>query len=77
MSDFESCTAETLTPTRTWRPSGRRACQTFTSRQAWASTQRPSGTIWPVSSATGMNSAGTIMPRSGCFQRMSASTPSR
>ena len=31
------------------------------------------GTISPISSATGMNSAGEIMPRSGCFQRSRAS----
>jgi hypothetical protein len=31
--------------------------------------------ISPASSATGMNSAGEIMPRSGCRQRSSASQP--
>jgi len=31
------------------------------------------GQIMPVSSAMGMNSIGAIMPRSGCFQRISAS----
>ncbi len=77
MSDCESCTAETLTDTRTWRPSGRRACHTWTSRQACASTQRPSVTICPVCSATGMNSAGSTRPRAGCCQRTSASTPSK
>ena len=33
------------------------------------------GTISPVSSAIGMNSAGDTIPRSGCRQRNSASNP--
>ena len=56
-----------LTATRT--SSGQRAH----SMQAWRSTQSPISTIRPISSATGMNSAGEIMPRSGCGQRSSAS----
>ena len=39
------------------------------------STQRPIGTMSPVSSASGMNWSGATMPRSGWFQRSSASTP--
>ena len=39
------------------------------------STQRPIGTIRPVSSASGMKSTGWIRPRSGCCQRTSASAP--
>ena len=46
-------------------PAGRRA----------RSTQRPSGTIRPVSSASGMNASGRTRPRCGCIQRTSASTP--
>ena len=38
------------------------------------STQRPSGTISPVSSASGMKSPGGTRPRAGCRQRTSAST---
>jgi hypothetical protein len=67
--------AETLTPTRTWRPSGSRACQTLTSRQAWASTQRPSGTIWPVFLGDRDELRSAIKPRCGCCQRINASTP--
>ena len=39
-------------------------------------TQRPIGTISPVFSAIGMNSAGEMRPRSGWSQRSSASKPS-
>ena len=35
----------------------------------------PSGTISPVCSATGMNWLGGMNPRTGCRQRISASTP--
>ena len=52
-------------------PSG----QCAASAQALRNTHSPSGTMSPISSATGMNSAGEIMPRSGCFQRSSASQP--
>ena len=44
-------------------------------RQAVSSTQRPSGTIRPVSSAIGMNDSGATRPRVGCCQRTSASKP--
>ena len=50
-------------------------CQLASSLQAWCSTQRPSGTISPVSSARAMKSEGGTMPRWVCFQRSSASTP--
>lgn len=46
-----------------------RAC-----RPASAGNQAPIGTIKPVSSAIGMNSAGARMPRSGCCQRSGVST---
>ena len=46
-----------------------------TCRQARSSTQRPSGTTRPVSSASGMNASGLTRPRCGCIQRTSASTP--
>ena len=38
-------------------------------------TQRPIGTIKPVSSASGMKSSGGMIPFSGSNQRISASTP--
>ncbi|MCY1306235.1 hypothetical protein D9M70_560860 [compost metagenome] len=43
--------------------------------QADCSAQRPNGRISPVSSASGTNSEGITMPRSGCCQRISASAP--
>ena len=43
--------------------------------QAWRRTQPPSGTIRPVSSASGMNSIGGTMPRVGWRQRTRASAP--
>ena len=43
--------------------------------QACFSTQRPIGTISPVSSASGMNCIGGSTPSSGWVQRSSASTP--
>ena len=49
--------------------------QRIASRQAWLSTHSPSGTISPISSASGMNSAGDTRPRSGWRQRSSASKP--
>ena len=45
------------------------------SEQAFSMTVAPTGTISPDSSRSGMNSAGDTRPRSGCFQRSSASTP--
>ena len=45
------------------------------SQQACLSTHSPIGTIRPISSASGMNSAGETMPRLGEFQRSSASQP--
>ena len=44
-------------------------------RTARRSTSSVSGLIRPVCSARGMNSSGLIVPRSGCSQRASASTP--
>ncbi len=49
------------------------SCQRLACRHASRSTKRPIATIIPVSSASGMNSAGMIVPRSGCSQRTSAS----
>ena len=53
---------------------GRRATRVAW-RQAVSSTHRPSGTIRPVSSASGMNDSGGTRPRTGCCQRTSASKP--
>jgi hypothetical protein len=44
-------------------------------RQACRSTHSPKGTISPISSASGMKSAGETKPRSGWRQRSSASKP--
>ncbi len=49
--------------------SARRACA-----HACSSTQRPMGTIIPVSSATSMKSTGITRPRVGCAQRSRASS---
>ena len=56
------------------RESGRDACQRAACAHAPSSTHRPIGSISPLSSAIGMNSAGSIRPRVGCSQRRSAST---
>src|SRR5688572_7283876 len=45
------------------------------SAQACLRTHSPIGTTRPVSSATGMNSAGATAPRVRCRQRRSASKP--
>ena len=44
-------------------------------RQASSTTHAPIGTIRPVCSAIGMKTGGTTMPRSGWYQRISASAP--
>ena len=54
---------------------GSSACIERAWRQPSRSTQRPIGTIRPVSSASGMNCVGGTRPRSGWCQRSSASTP--
>ena len=54
-------------PSRSWH--------SFICRQASRSTQAPISTMSPVSSASGMNSIGGTRPRSGWFQRSSASAP--
>ena len=51
------------------------ACQTAACRLASAITHSLIGRIRPVRSASGMKSSGAIMPRSGSFQRRSASAP--
>ena len=66
---LENWCAETLTATRS-SPG-----QLAASAQAWRSAHSPSRSIRLVSSAIGMNSAGLIGPRSGWFQRISASNP--
>ncbi len=54
---------------------GPMSAQTRAWAQAVRSTHSPIGTMRPVSSASGMNSVGEMMPRSGWRQRTSASTP--
>ena len=51
------------------------SAQPCASSQARPIAQRPTGTISPISSSSGTNSAGKTTPRSGWFQRSSASTP--
>ena len=67
--------ADRLTATLSGGRSGNRRFQSATWRQDRSSTNAPRGRISPVSSATGMNSAGAISPRAGWFQRTRASTP--
>ena len=61
-----------LTAISTGVPASRQAthCRTAVSR-----TNRVSGLISPVCSASGMNSSGGTLPHSGWLQRSSASTP--
>ena len=56
------------------RASGRSWCQATLCWQARSITQRPIGWISPLSSATGMKSEGSIIPRFGWSQRSSASS---
>ena len=65
--------AETLTEMVSGSPSSP-AFQLAACSQASSSTQRPIGTISPVSSASGMKSSGRTMAPSRC-QRSSASKP--
>ena len=46
------------------------SAQATASRHERSRTQRPSAMIWPVSSATGMKSAGDTQPRLGWRQRL-------
>ena len=65
--------AETFTATRTGaRPA---FCQAMLWKQAWRITHSPIGRIRPVSSASGMKSAGETWPISSLRQRSSASMP--
>jgi len=50
-------------------------CHTASWAQAVRKTHSPSGMMWPVSSASGMNSAGETIPASSSGQRTSASAP--
>ena len=72
MSGSESCRVDRLTKTR--RP-GEMLAHSAAWRHASCNTKRPIGTISPVSSATPTKSDGGINPRSGSFQRSSASVP--
>ena len=51
------------------------ACHDAACAQAVFRTHWPTSTIIPVSSRTGMKSMGSMTPRVGCCQRISASTP--
>ena len=65
--------AETLIAIRTGgKPAASHAASW---RHPSCSAHSPSGTIRPDCSATGMNCAGDIGPRPGCFHRISASSP--
>ena len=65
MSECWSCLTERLTLIASGGSAGSRVCICRAWRQASRSTQRPIGTIRPVSSASGMNVSGPSMPRSG------------
>ena len=69
--------AERVTATGRAAESWPSSAQRVARAQLSVSTQRPMGTINPVSSATVMNSEGGTSPRSGCSHRTSASKPSR
>ncbi|CAM5653473.1 hypothetical protein SANTM175S_08025 [Streptomyces antimycoticus] len=78
-------TSATRSESHTWRTAtltlttsgwvGLASCQARAWRQAVRSTHRPSGTIAPFSSASGMNRFGDSRPNCGWSQRTSASTP--
>ncbi len=70
-----SCWAETFGPAFCSASGPNSASQAAACRHVSRSTYRPSGTIRPVRSAAGMNSAGETTPRVGWCQRTSASTP--
>ncbi|MNV82557.1 hypothetical protein D3C71_1762990 [compost metagenome] len=67
------CTAEMFTETAPWARPLSSSWRLW--RQAVSSTHWLIWMICPVSSATGMNCMGEIMPRSACGQRNSASLP--
>ena len=76
MSCCSNWRGEMLTAMRTPpSESGVPGFQRIAWRQAASSTQAPIGSMRPVSSASGMNWPGGMMPRTGSFQRSSASTP--
>ena len=64
---------ETFTATPTAHPARRHDSQAASDCR---STENVSGVISPLCSATGMKSSGPMKPRSGWFQRTSASAPS-
>ena len=76
-SDWASWRLETFAIRPRGGRSGYRSLQIRDWRQTSSITQRPTGTISPVSSSAGRNSSGRTRPRLGSSQRMSASTPTR
>lgn len=70
-----SWVGERLTLIRSGPPSVCRFCQKLACRTDSSSTQRPSGTISPVCSASGMNRSGPSTPCCGWHHRTSASAP--
>ena len=78
-------TSSTMDSSRAWRAarftlstsraSGKSRFQAAACRHASVSTQRPSSTISPVSSASPTKLSGISRPSRGCCQRTSASTP--
>ena len=61
--------------TETRSGGGQAAAQARRWRHTARSAQRPSGTMRPLLSATGMKPPGRVMPSHGCAQRSSASAP--
>ena len=75
MSECWSCLTERLTLIASGGSAGRSVCICRAWRQASRSTQRPIGTIRPVSSASGMKVSGPSMPALGVMpaqQRLDA-----
>ncbi len=70
-----SWAGERLTLIRRGPPSVWRSCQKFACLTDSSRTQRPSGTISPVCSASGMNRSGPSTPCCGWHQRTRASAP--
>ena len=70
-----SCRAETFTATHSRAPGRPLRAPARELAQRLGTTHSPISTMSPVSSAIGMKSSGETMPRLGCAQRISASTP--
>jgi hypothetical protein len=77
MRSLLNCLLDKLTLMKSGGSHGNIFCHRCICMQASRNTHSPSGTISPVSSATGMKSIGEMKPRSGCCHRTRASKPRR